>query len=92
MITLFKVIGLSETAINENSICYDIPDFRSGRKEGVVSLYILDTLQYKLRNYLQLGGEVSSVFIEIFKTSSNTKRNVCMWMCLQTSKYVFSQV
>ena len=49
---MFKVIGLSETAINENSLRYDIPDFRSGRKEGVVSLYILDTLQYKLRNYL----------------------------------------
>ena len=43
---------------------------------GGVSLYILDTLQYKLRNDLQLGGEVNSVFIEIFKASSNTKRNI----------------
>ena len=33
-------------------------------------------MQYKLRNDLQLGGEVNSVFIEIFKTSSNTKRNI----------------
>ena len=79
---MFKVIGLSETAINETSISYDIPsynceiDFRSARKGGGVSLYILDTLQYKLRNDLQLGGEVNSVFIEIFKTSSNTKRNI----------------
>ena len=78
----FKVIGLSETAINETSIRYDIPrynceiDFRSARKGGGVSLYILDTLQYKLRNDLQLGGEVNSVFIEIFKASSNTKRNI----------------
>ena len=74
----FKVIGLSETAINETSIRYDIPrynceiDFRSARNGGGVSLYILDTLQYKLRNDLQLGGEVNSVFIEIFKASSNT--------------------
>ena len=79
---MFKVIGLSETAINETSISYDIPsynceiDIRSARKGGGVSLYILDTLQYKLRNDLQLGGEVNSVFIEIFKTSSNTKRNI----------------
>ena len=78
----FKVIGLSETAINETSMRYDIPrynceiDFRSARKGGGVSLYILDTLQYKLRNDLQLGGEVNSVFIEIFKASSNTKRNI----------------
>ena len=79
---MFKVIGLSETAINETSIRYDIPrynceiDFRSARKGGGVSLYILDTLQYKLRNDLQLGGEVNSVFNEIFKASSNTKRNI----------------
>ena len=33
-------------------------------------------MQYKLRNDLQLGGEVNSVFIEIFKASSNTKRNI----------------
>ena len=51
---MFKVIGLSETAINETSINYDISsynceiDFRSARKGGGVSLYILDTLQYKL--------------------------------------------
>ena len=72
----FKVIGLSETASNKTSIRYDIPrynceiNFRSARKGDGVSLYILDTLQYKLRNDLQLGGEVNSVFIEIFKASS----------------------
>ena len=88
------MIGLSETAINETSIRYDIPrynceiDFRSARKGGGVSLYILDTLQYKLRNDLQLGGEVNSVFIEIFKASSNTKRNIvcgCVYRPLSMS-------
>ena len=41
---MFKVIGLSETAINETSISYDIPsynceiDFRSARKGGGAGL------------------------------------------------------
>ena len=50
--------------------------FRNKKKGGGVSLYIQKQLQYKLRNDLQLGGNVNSVFVEIFKSSTNTKCNV----------------
>ena len=78
----FKIIALSETAINSSHTSYTIlsynceMNFRSKRKGGGVSLYIHSTLQYKLRNELQLGGEVNSVFIELFKHTTNTKYNV----------------
>ena len=39
---------------------------RTKRKGGGVSLYIHSALQYKLKRYLQLGGDVDSVFIEIY--------------------------
>ena len=51
-------------------------DYRAKKKGGGVSLYIHNALQYKIRNDLQLGGEVNSVFIEIFKHTTNTKFNV----------------
>ena len=78
----FKIIGLSETALNNTHTIYSIPsyncemDYRAKKKGGGVSLYIHNTLQYKTRNDLQLGGEVNSVFIEIFKHTTNTKFNV----------------
>ena len=78
----FKIIALSETAINSTHTRYTIVsyncemNYRSKRKGGGVSLYIHSTLQYKLRNKLQLGGEVNSVFVELFKHTTNTKYNV----------------
>ena len=78
----FKMIALSETAINSTHTNYNIPryncemDFRSKGKGGGVSLYIHSALQYKLRSELQLGGEVNSVFVEIFKHTTNIKFNV----------------
>ena len=51
-------------------------DVRPKRKGGGVSLYIHSALQYKLRRDLQLGGDVNSVFIEIYKTTTNTKHNI----------------
>ena len=78
----FKIIALSETALNNTHIIYSIPsyncemDYRAKKKGGGVSLYIHNALQYKIRNDLQLGGEVNSVFIEIFKHTTNTKLNV----------------
>ena len=79
---LYKIIALSETAINSSHTSYTIlsynceMNYRSKRKGGGVSLYIHSTLQYKLRNELQLGGEVNSVFVELFKHTTNTKYNV----------------
>ena len=50
--------------------------FRSKKKGDGVSLYIHSTLQYKHRNELQLGGDINSVFVELFKHTTNTKYNV----------------
>ena len=50
-------------------------DFRSKKKGGGVSLYIHSALQYKHRNEPHLGGEVNSVFVELFKHTTNTKYN-----------------
>ena len=55
-------------------------DYRPKRKGGGVSLYIHSLLQYKPRKDLQLGGDVNSIFIEIFKTSTRTKCNIIMWV------------
>ena len=76
----FSIIALSETAINSNYIDYVIPtynvemNYRKKKKGGGVSLYIHTTLQYKKRVDLEIGGDVNSVFVEIFKTS--TKQNI----------------
>ena len=79
----FKIIAFSETAINSSHINYNIPNynvemnFRKKKKDGGVSFYIQNQLQYKLRNDLQLGRDVNSVFVEILnKSSTNTKFNV----------------
>ena len=80
----FKIIGLSETSINETDINYNIPKYTyelncRQRRRGVgggVSLYIHSLLQYKTRPELQLCGEVNSVFVEILKNSLNAKKNV----------------
>ena len=78
----FKMIALSETAINSTHTNYNISnyncemDFRSKKKGGGVSLYIHSALQYKHRNELHLGGEVNYVIVELFKHTTNTKYNV----------------
>ena len=76
-----KIIALSETAINscQSIIIYQWNveiHFRKKKNGGGASLYIQNQLQYKLRNDLQLGGDVNSVFVEIFKSSTNAKFNV----------------
>jgi len=97
----FKIIALSETAININHITYNIPSYRLEmhhrlkRKGGGVSLYIHDSLQYKTRTDLEIGGEVNSVFIEIPKSSLNTKYNVlcgCVYRPPSMSLKVFNEL
>ena len=62
--------------------------FRKKKKGGGVSLYIQNQLQYKLRNDLQLGGDVNSVFVEILKSSTNAKFNVkCVYIPPFMSRY-----
>ena len=78
----FKIMALSETAINSSHINYNIPNynmeihFRKKKNGSGVSLYIQIQLQYKIRNDVHLGGDVNSVFVEILKSSMNTKFNV----------------
>ena len=49
---------------------------REKKKGGGTSIYIHNSLQYTVRRELQLGGDGNYVFIEILKTSINTKRNL----------------
>ena len=78
----FSIIALSETAINSTHISYNIPNYnmelnyRQKKKGGGVSLYIHNTLHYKIRKDLELGGDVNSVFIEILQTSTQLKYNI----------------
>ena len=98
---VFKVIALSETAINATSINYNIPNYscemniRENRKGGGVSLYVHNTFQYKVRNDLQLGGVVNSVFVELLKTTTNSKHNIicgCIYRPPSMSLSVFNEL
>ena len=97
----FKLIALSETAINATSINYNIPNYscemniRENRKGGGVSLYVHNTFQYKVRNDLQLGGVVNSVFVELLKTTTNGKHNIicgCIYRPPSMSLSVFNEL
>ena len=97
----FKIIALSETALNNSSIKYTIPNYnceinyRVKKKGGGVSLYIHNMFQYKLRTDLQFGGDVNSIFIEILYNSSNTKRNIicgCIYRPPQMSLHIFNEL
>ena len=76
----FKIISLSKTGINNHHAVYNITDYnlkmdhRHKRRGGGVSLYIHNILQYKIRNDLVIGDVVNSVFIEIIRSSTNTKQ------------------
>ena len=98
---VFKVIALSETAINATSINYNIPNYscemniRENRKGGGVSLYVHNTFQYKVRNDLQLGGVVNSVFVELLKSTTNSKHNIiygCIYRPPSMSLSVFNEL
>ena len=70
-------------------------DVRPKRKGGGVSLYIHSALQYKLRRDLQLCGEANSVFIEIYKTTTNTKHNIicgCVYRPPSMSLNIFNDM
>ena len=97
----FKIIALSETALNVTHTHYKIPnyncemDYRPKQKGGGVSLYIHSLLQYKPRKDLQLGGDVNSIFVEICKSSTNTKYNIicgCIYRPPSMSLLVFNDL
>ena len=77
----FKIIALSETWLKPHHIDYIIPKFnienelKIKRRGGGIH----NCLQYKVRNDLKIGNDqeaINSVFIEIVKNSTNTKRNL----------------
>ena len=88
----FKIIALSETAINSHHTCYNIPgytieqDSRPKRKGGV-ALYIDSNLQYKFRNDLNLGDNTNSTFVEIDRNQLKTKYNTVIGCIYRPPSY-----
>ena len=81
----FKIIALSETWLKPHHIDYIIPNYnienelRIKRRGGGVSLYIHNSLQYKVRKDLKIGNDqetINSVFVEIDKNTTNTNQNL----------------
>ena len=97
----FKLIALSETALNDTHTDFKMLnynceiDVRPKRKGGGVSLYIHSALQYKLRRDLKLCGDNNSVFIEIYKSTTNTKYNIicgCVYRPPSMSLNIFNDM
>ena len=51
-------------------------DSRHKRRGGGVSIYIHNIIKYKIRTVLVISDVVNSVFIDIIRSSTNTKHNV----------------
>ena len=81
----FKIIGLSETRLTSSSCIphnlelegYSLTSNRTEASAGGTSIYVCNTLSYKLRNdlstMLYFPKQLESTFIEI---SRNGKRNI----------------
>ena len=78
----FSVIGISETWLQDKVPSYPLAnyglelDYRTHKRGGGVSLYLHESLQYKSRKDLFIGGETNSVFVEVDKSSLNIDRNI----------------
>ena len=89
----FKIIALSETAINDHDTAFNIPgynveqDFRPKRKGGGVALFIANNLQYRIRADLQLGENTNSIFVEIDRTHLNSKYNTIIGCIYRPPSY-----
>ena len=54
-------------------------DIRVHKRGGGVSLYVHNSLQYKLRNYLKIGSDsetTNSIFVEIAKNTAGMRQNL----------------
>ena len=89
----FKIIALSETAINSHHTCYNIPgytveqDFRSKQKGGGVVLHIANDLQYKVRADLSIEGKTNSIFVEIDRKLLKSKFNTIVGCIYRPPSY-----
>ena len=61
-------------------------DYRSHKRGGGVSLYLHESLQYKSRKDLIIGGEINSVFVEVDKSSLNVDRNIIIGLVYRPPK------
>ena len=80
-----KIIALSETWIKPHHINYNLSNYnmeqnyRIKKRGGGVCLYLHNTLQYKVRDDLQLGNDpetINSVFVEVGKSSTGSRHNI----------------
>ena len=82
--TEFAIICLTETWLNEtNYDLYEIPNYvhigkqRSGKKGGGVSIYVKQTIKYKIRGDLNLTDhESEAVFIELDRDTSSLEQHI----------------
>ena len=80
----FTFIGICETwATQANRDLLNMPGYehehciRTNKRGGGVSIYLLDTIQYKTRHFLSFSTHMfESVFIEVDKSLFKSKRNV----------------
>ena len=78
----FSVIGIFETWLQDEVPSYPLVnyglelDYRSHKRGGGASLYLHESLQYKSRKDLIIGGKINSVFMEVDKSSLNVDRNI----------------
>ena len=70
-------------------------NIRENMKGGGISLYVLNTFQYKIRNDLQLGGVVNSVFGELLKSNTNSRHTIvcgCVYRPPSIALFVFKKL
>ena len=83
----FKIIALSDTAINNHHAIYRMPNLQyrnieRRRRVVVLVLYIHNSLQYTVRRKVRLGGDCTSVFANILKISIIYTKCNRIWGCV----------
>ena len=66
-------------------------NYRFKKRRGGVCLYLHDTLQYKVRDDLQLGNNpetINSVFVEVDKSSAGSRHNIIIG-CIYRPPWVY---
>ena len=89
----FKLINFYETAINNCHTCFKNPgyvleqDFRPKRKGDGVALYIANTVQYKVRLDINIGGDTNLLLVEIEQIYLKAKYSVIIGCIYRSPVY-----